>query len=108
LNDKIKVERNLADGYETIEIAAPAVVTTSYEVGALREPGVEAFMSANKKPLTVWNAQALGIDIAKPARTKFTKMFQPVREGKCQMVEGTGPEEKARTLVTRLKESKVI
>ena len=108
VNDKIKVERNLADGYETIEISAPAVVTTSYEVGALREPGVEAFMSANKKPLTVWNAQALGIETAKPVRTKFTKMYQPVREGKCQMIEGAGPEEKARTLVNKLKESKVI
>jgi electron transfer flavoprotein beta subunit len=108
VNDKIKVERILADGYETVEIVAPAVVTTSYEVGTLREPGVEAFMSANKKPITVWNAQALGIDTAKPARAKFAKMYQPVREGKCQMVEGVSPEEKARTLVSKLKESKVI
>jgi electron transfer flavoprotein beta subunit len=108
VNDKVRVVRNLPEGTETIEISGPVVVTTSYEVGALREPGVEAFMSAGKKPITVWNAQALGIETAKTARTAFVKMFQPVREGTCEMLEGASPEEKAHKLVAKLKASKVI
>jgi electron transfer flavoprotein beta subunit len=106
--DKIKVERALPDGYEIIEVSTPAVVTTSYEVGELREPDVEAFMSAGKKPLTVWNAQALGLESAKTSRTSFLKMYQPVHDTRCEIMEGASPEEKALKLVTKLKAIKVI
>jgi electron transfer flavoprotein beta subunit len=106
--DKVRVERALPDGYEVVEAALPAVVTTSYEVGTLREPGVEAFMSAGKKPLTVWNAQALGLESGKSSRTSFRKMFQPAHEAKCEIIEGVSPEEKAVKLVAKLKELKAI
>ena len=108
IGDKVKVERATAEGTEVVEVATPVVVTTSYEVGALREPGVEAFMAAGKKPMTVWNAQALGLEAAKPSRTSFQKMYQPAHESKCDMVEGASPEEKAVKLVTKLKAAKVI
>jgi electron transfer flavoprotein beta subunit len=108
IGDKIKVERTTAEGYEIVEAPLPAVVTTGYEVGPLREPGVEAFMSAGKKPLTVWNAQALGLEAAQPSRTSFVKMFQPAHEAKCEIIEGASPEEKAAKLVTKLKETKLI
>jgi electron transfer flavoprotein beta subunit len=105
---KVKVEKALPDGYEVVEAPAPAVVTTSYEVGALREPDVEAFMSAGKKPMTVWNAQALGLESGKTSRTSFLKMYQPAHESRCEIMEGASPEEKAVKLVTKLKEIKMI
>ena len=108
VNDKLKIERSLPEGYEVIEVATPAVVTTSYEVGALREPGVEAFMSAGKKPMTVWNAQQLGLTPGQASRTSFLKMYQPAYINVCQMMDGSSPEEKAVKLVNRLKETKVI
>jgi electron transfer flavoprotein beta subunit len=106
--DKVRVERALPDGYEVVEVPAPAVVTTSYEVGTLREPGVEAFMSAGKKPMTVWNAQALGLESAKTGRTGFVKMYQPAHDIKCEMMDGASPEEKAAKLAAKLKAIKVI
>jgi electron transfer flavoprotein beta subunit len=108
VNDKVKIERAIAEGYEVIEVPTPVVVTTGYEVGALREPGVEAFMSAGKKPITVWNAQQLGLETSKTARINMLKMYQPAHEGKCEIVEAASPEEKAAKLVIRLKEAKVI
>ncbi len=108
VNDRVRVERALPDGYEVVEAPAPAVVTASYEVGVLREPGVEAFMSAAKKPLTVWNSQALGLQLAAPGRARFLKMYQPALSGSCEIIEATSPAEKAAKLVTKLKESKVI
>jgi len=108
VNDRVKVERNLPDGTEIVETATPAVVTTSYEVGALREPGVEAFMSANKKPITIWKAADLGIDASKTVRTKFTRMYQPVRDTKCEIIQGSSPDEQAQKIVSKLKEAKVI
>ena len=107
-DDKVKVEKSSAEGYDTIEAPTPVVVTTSYEVGTLREPGVEAFMSAGKKPMTVWNAQALGLEPDMTKRTSFLKMYQPTHDTKCEIMEGTTPDEKAGKLVTKLKEIKVI
>jgi len=108
LNDRVRVEKVLPDGYALIEAPVPAVVTTTYEVGALREPGVEAFMSAAKKPVTTWNAAELGIQTGGTDRFDRLKMFQPARDSKCEMLEGVSPDEKAARLVTRLRERKVI
>jgi electron transfer flavoprotein beta subunit len=106
--DKIKVTRASPNGYDVLEAPTPCVITTSYEVGALREPGVEAFMSAGSKPLTVWNAQALGLEPGKISPTRFVKMFQPTRETKCEMIAGAGPEEKAVNLAIKLKDIKAV
>ena len=106
--DRVKVEKVLPDGYEVVEAPTPAVVTTSYEVGAMREPDAEAFMSAGKKPMTVWNTQALGLESDKTSRTSFLKMYQPTHDIKCEIMEGASPEEKAVKLVTKLKDIKMI
>jgi electron transfer flavoprotein beta subunit len=106
--DKVRVEKVTPEGYEIIEAPTPVVVTTSYEVGALREPGVEAFMSAGKKPVTVLNAQALGITPVNTGRTDFVKMSRITHDSKCEMIDGSTPEEKAGKLVTKLQEIKVI
>ncbi len=106
--NKIRVEKASTDGYEVIETPTPSVVTTTFEVGTLREPGVEAFMSAAKKPITTWNARELGIETGNTNRFTMTQMDRPTHESKCEMLGGAGPAEKAVNLVTKLKEIKVI
>jgi electron transfer flavoprotein beta subunit len=108
VGDTVKVERVLPDGSEVVEVKSPAVVTTTYEVGALREPGVEAFMSAAKKPVTTWSAADIELGATGPGRFDLLKMFQPAHESKCEIIEGAGPDEKAAGLISRLKEAKVI
>lgn len=107
-NDKVRVQKASSDGHEVIEAPTPAVVTTTYEVGALREPGVEAFMSAAKKPITTWKVEELGIETGNTNRFTMIKMDMPAHEGKCEILEGASPEEKAEKLVAKLKEVKVI
>jgi electron transfer flavoprotein beta subunit len=106
--DTVRVEKATDDGYEVIESLAPVVVTATYEVGALREPGVEAFMSAARKPITKWDAQELGIETDSIDRFTMTKMYRPARESSCEILEGAGPGEKAEKLVAKLTEAKVI
>jgi electron transfer flavoprotein beta subunit len=105
---KVRVEKTLPNGYEVIEVPTPAVVTTTYEVGALREPGIEAFMSAAKKPVTTLNAADLGIETANTNPFDLLKMYEPVHESKCEILEGVSPDEKISKLVTRLQEAKLI
>jgi electron transfer flavoprotein beta subunit len=107
-DNTVKVERTTSDGREVIEAPTPAVITTTYEVGALREPGVEAFMSASKKPTTTWTAADLGLATDNTDRFEMQKMQEPSRESKCEILEGASPEEKAANLVAKLKEVKVI
>jgi electron transfer flavoprotein beta subunit len=106
--DTVRVEKASDDGYEIIEVPVPALVTTTYEVGALREPGVEAFMSAASKPITNWDAQELGIETDNTDRFSMTKMYEPAHEGTCEILEGADPGEKAEKLVAKLTEAKVI
>lgn len=108
INDRVRVERVLPDGLEIIAAPTPSVVTTSYEVGALREPGVEAFMTAGKKAMTVWNAQALGVATDQSNRLNLLKMYQPHHENRCEIMEGAAPEEKADKLVDKLKDIQII
>lgn len=107
-NGEIIAEKECADGSEVIEVQSPALITTNYEIGTLREPGVEAFMSVGKKPVTVWNAQQLGITAQQTSRINLIKLVQPVLKNKCELIDGANPEEKGTKLASKLIEAKIF
>jgi electron transfer flavoprotein beta subunit len=107
-NGKVRVERVLSEGYEVVEALMPALVTVSFELGDLREPSFEAFDAAGAKPVTVWNAQELGVDPGQMKRTNLLKLSQPVHEVRCEIVAGGSPEEAGANLALKLRETKVI
>ena len=109
---KLKIERVIPDGYELIESALPAVVTLSNEHAAPRYPNVKGIMMAKRKEPIVWKPADIGADLTKIGaggrRTKLVKLFQPVRDSKCEIVAGDTPEEAATKLAQKLREAKVI
>ena len=109
---KAKVERVTADGYDVIEVSLPAVVTVSNELGEARYPTIKGIMAAKKKEPIVWKPADIEVDAGQIGvsgrRTKLLKLFQPVREGECEMIEGESPEEAAEKLATKLREVKVL
>jgi electron transfer flavoprotein beta subunit len=107
-DQKLKVERVAIDGYETVETSLPALVTVSSEVGNLRTASIMNVMAAQKKPITVWTAKDLGINQLPAKKTTLFKLFQPVRDTKCEMISGASPEEAAENLANRLKQAKVL
>ena len=112
LDGKAKVERITADGYEVVEVSLPAVLTISNEIGEPRYPTIKGIMAAKKKEPTVWKPADVGIEPSQVGaagkRAKMLKLFQPVREGKCEIVEGENPEEAAANLALKLREAKVL
>ncbi len=102
-DDTVRVERLMADGYEVVEAAMPALVTASNEIGELRFPPVKAVIAAQKLGFTVWNAQELDVDLAGSARTDLVKLFVPDRDVDCQIVGGDSPEEIADGIAAVLK-----
>lgn len=109
---KVKVERVTADGYEVVEVTLPALITVSNELGAARYPTIKGIMAAKRKEPTVWKPADIGVDPAKIGasgrRTKLVKLFQPVREGKCEVITADTPEEAAVKLAQRLREVKAL
>jgi len=111
-NGKAKVERVVSDGCEVIEISLPALITLSNEHAEPRYPTIKGIMTAKKIEPVVWKPADIGIDPSKVGaagrHTKLLKLFQPVRETKCEMIEGETPEEAAANLATKLREAKII
>ena len=111
-NGKARVERVTDDGYEVVEVSLPAVITVSNELGEPRYATIKGIMIAKRKELVVWKPADIGGEQsqigAAGRHTKLVKLFQPVREGKCEIAEGESPEEAAVNLALRLREAKAL
>ena len=109
---KARVERVTADGYEVIEASLPALITVSNELGEARYPTIRGIMAAKKKEPVVWKPADIGVEPARIGaagrRTKLLKLFQPVREGECEIIEEESPEEAAVSLALKLREAKIL
>jgi electron transfer flavoprotein beta subunit len=109
---KAKVERVTDEGSEVVEISLPCLITVSNEIGEPRYPTIKGIMAAKKKEATVWKPADIGVEPsqigAAGRHTKLLKLFQPVREGKCEIIEGESPEEAAANLALKLREAKIL
>ena len=109
---KVRVERVVTDGYEVIESPMPCLITVSNELGEPRYAPLKGIMAAAKKQPIIWKPQDIGVDPSKIGaqgrHTRLTKLFQPVREAKCEIIGGENVAEAAVSLALRLREAKVI
>ena len=94
---KATVQRKTDDGYEAVEVSLPVLMTVSNEIGEPRYPTIKGIMAAKKKEPVVWKPADIGVEpsqIGDAGRhTKMLKLFQPVHDGKGEIVEGETPEE---------------
>lgn len=105
---RLRVERVVSDGYEVVEAPLPALVTVSHELGELRNVPLRELMAAQKKPLTIWRCQDLGIGSPPMRQAKMLKLYIPQKEASCQIVVGETDEEAAANLALRLREAKIL
>ena len=111
-DNKARVERVTGDGYEVIEANLPALITVSNEIGTPRYPTMKGIMAAKRKEPVVWKPADIGADTSKLGaagrKAKLVKLFQPVREGKVEIIGGETPEEAGAKLALKLREIKVL
>jgi len=109
---KARVERVEPDGYEVVEVSLPALITVSNELGEARYATIKGIMAAKRKEPIIWKPSDIEIESSQVGaagrRGKLLKLFQPVREGKCEIVEGESPEDAAANLAVKLREAKVL
>jgi electron transfer flavoprotein beta subunit len=108
----VKVERVLDDGFQTVEVSTPAIVSISNEFGEPRYPQLRQIMLAAKKTVQVWSAADLGLgadDTTVAGRVMpLEALYVPKVESNVEIIEGDSPEEKARTLAQKLRAAKLI
>jgi electron transfer flavoprotein beta subunit len=111
-NGSMLVQRVLPDGFQTVKLPLPSVVTVSNELGEPRYPKLAQIMQAAKKTVTKWSAADLGIDAstvgAAGARMKLERLFIPQAGGNVILIEGETPQEMAQNLVKALQADKVL
>jgi len=112
LDGKARVERVTADGFEVVEVALPALITISNELGEPRYATIKGIMAAKRKEPIVWKPADIGVEPGKIGaagrRTRMLKLFQPVREGKVEMITGENEEDAAGNLAKKLVEVKLL
>jgi electron transfer flavoprotein beta subunit len=99
---KARVERALADGYETVESPLPCLITVSHELGELRQATVKGLMAAQKQPFTSWKISDLGVNLTAGRRSKALRLFIPEKKVNCEIIPGETPEEAGANLALKL------
>jgi electron transfer flavoprotein beta subunit len=107
-DDEIWVERLTRDGYELVKSPIPALITVSSEIGELRYICIRALQSVSAKPITVYRADDLDLDIQglRPRKVFNLLAFQGQRE--CTFIEGNSHQQKGENLALKLREDRVI
>ena len=113
--DEITVKRMLEDGYMTIKVQTPCLITCIKELNNPRYMSIGGILSTYSKPLTTLGYEDLKDDPLidattiglKGSPTNIFKSFTPPQKGVGQMLEGDG-KETCEKLVSILVEKHII
>jgi len=111
-NGKATVKRGTDVGYEVVEVSLPTLITVSNEIGEPRYPTIKGIMAAKKKDPVIWKPADIGVNPSQIGfsgrRIKMHRLFQPVREVNCEIIEGETPEEAGVNLALKLREAGIL
>ena len=109
--NEVTVQRQLEDGYETIKVNTPVLLTAVKELNKPRYMSVDGIYNAYSKPIPVWGIEDLPIDKElvglKASPTRVFASFTPPPKGKGKMLEGSVVE-KIAFLINDMSEKNVI
>jgi electron transfer flavoprotein beta subunit len=102
----IVVRRQIDNGWETIEAAAPVVLTiTNHDKNVPRIPKTRDVMQSYRRPLAKWTLAELGIDPAAAHRYfEVGDLFIPEKETRCDFITGETLNERVDEFARRVTE----
>ena len=108
----VVVERQMEDGIDRLKLKLPAVVAVTKEINEPRLPSLKGKMAAKKAAVAKWGPAELQPDASVVGRqssaTEWGSLSPVPARTSGVVIPGESPEEKARNLVEKLKESKLI
>src|ERR1700742_1626508 len=113
VNDgKLRCERQAEHGYDTVEIALPAVISVGDAINEPRYPSLKAIMGAKKKPLDSRSASDVGIEADRVgeagSKTKVLALNPPPAKEAGEIIEDEDTNETVEKIVAWLDERKLI
>ena len=106
------VDRVLDDGFETVGVEPPVLVTVAHELGPPRAASLRETMRASRKPITVWTAADLGLKPAQVgaagARRTVERLYRPEAEARCEFVRAESTGRIAIDLAQRLRQDGLL
>ena len=110
--DVMRVRRMMEDGYDILDLPLPCLISVVKEINEPRVPSLKGKMAAKKAVITTWDAAAIGAEPGKiglpGSPTIVAKSFNPPPRKGGEKVPGATAQEKAKNLVAKLRELKVI
>ena len=110
--ENLHLRRQTETGWEVLEIAPPAVLTITNDDSNLpRIPKVRDSMMAFRKEIPTLTLESLGLNpqqVAGPQVLDLTDLFIPESDRQCLIVEGEDGRQKAKNLVSKMEELKII
>ena len=108
----ITVHRLMEDGVDVLQMDLPAVIAVVKEINEPRVASLKGKMNAKKAEIPKWDGAALALNMAcvglKGSPTIVAKSFRPPMKTGGVTITGNTPEEKARNLIDKLREAKLI
>lgn len=108
----IRVRRMMEDGYDTIEMPTPCLISVVKEINEPRLASLKGKLASKKAVVAKWNAEDIKADRSKiglgGSPTIVAKSYNPPPRKGGEKIEGATAEEKAKKLVARLRELKLI
>src|ERR1700710_2349711 len=113
VNDgKLRCERQAEDGYDTVEIELPAVISVGDAINEPRYPSLKAIMGAKKKPLDAKATGDVGIEGgmvgAGGSKTQVLALNPPPQKQSGEIIEDEDTNETVEKIVAWLDERKLI
>ena len=106
--DNLCVRRSMEEGDQVVKSQLPAVISITKDYGELRYPSFMGIRKASQATYPVWDLEDLGLQAPQSAVSWPEVMEPPRREIATERITGDTPQEKARQLVEKLKEEKVL
>jgi electron transfer flavoprotein beta subunit len=110
--ESLTCERQAEYGYDTVEVALPAVISVGDAINEPRYPSLKAIMGAKKKPLETVGAGDVGIDAslvgADGSRVQCGEFKDPPAKSAGTIIEDEDTNDTVEKIVAWLDERKLI
>lgn len=88
----VKVDRMTDDGFETLLVSLPAVISVTSDICIPKIPSMKEILAAGKKPCTVYTAEELGLESVSSVQT-MAVLAPESAERKRIIIKGDGEEQ---------------
>jgi electron transfer flavoprotein beta subunit len=103
----VRAERMTEEGHQVVEVAPPALLAVSSEIGEPRYPPLRGVMLAGRAQIPSWSLADLGLNGLEPKRS-VRRLYTETREARGELIAADDGASAGRILADKLREAKLV